>query len=234
MSLDAITVAVDFGAASDRALEMAGGLARALGATLRLLHVEQLEMPPYFTSEQLAALDRERAAVRAQAHQFLKRHGQRFTTVPFTTVVEDRAPVEAILHHQDDTDLLVMGTNGRRGPRRWWLGSVAEQVIDASRRPVLVVRADSPVPGPDRRFDRILLETGATPSSEPTAAERLTGDMARTLGSTIVESAGRPLCDVLPGSGASLVVVTGGPSAQESLLRTCTTPILFVPPAIRS
>ncbi|MDC6134470.1 universal stress protein, partial [Burkholderia gladioli] len=34
----------------------------------------------------------------------------------------------------------VMGTHGRRGMRRFWLGSVAESLLRSARRPVLVVR----------------------------------------------------------------------------------------------
>lgn len=38
-------------------------------------------------------------------------------------------------------DVIVLGTHGRRGVRRLLMGSVAEQVVRASHRPVLLVRA---------------------------------------------------------------------------------------------
>jgi nucleotide-binding universal stress UspA family protein len=36
-------------------------------------------------------------------------------------------------------DLVVVGTHGRTGPRRWLLGSVAERVVQLSKSPVLTV-----------------------------------------------------------------------------------------------
>jgi hypothetical protein len=48
-----ILVAVDFGEASARAVAVGGALAAHCGATLRLLHAEPFEAPPYFTPEQI-------------------------------------------------------------------------------------------------------------------------------------------------------------------------------------
>jgi nucleotide-binding universal stress UspA family protein len=41
---------------------------------------------------------------------------------------------------KERVDLVVMGTVGRRGPRRRLIGSVPQRVIDASEAPVLVVK----------------------------------------------------------------------------------------------
>ena len=48
----------------------------------------------------------------------------------------------AILEYADDADidLIVMGSHGRRGVRRMLLGSVAEEVVRTSDRPVLTIR----------------------------------------------------------------------------------------------
>lgn len=43
-----------------------------------------------------------------------------------------------------DADLIVMGTHGRHGFKRFLLGSVAEQVVREACCPVLLVRGDSP------------------------------------------------------------------------------------------
>jgi nucleotide-binding universal stress UspA family protein len=52
-------------------------------------------------------------------------------------------PVEEILQLADEAgaELIVVGTHGRRGARRWLLGSVAERLIRHARCSVLVARA---------------------------------------------------------------------------------------------
>lgn len=45
---------------------------------------------------------------------------------------------------REDADLIIMGTHGRRGVGRLWLGSDAEHVLRLSPVPVLVVRAPQP------------------------------------------------------------------------------------------
>jgi nucleotide-binding universal stress UspA family protein len=49
---------------------------------------------------------------------------------------------EVILDYaaEHDVDLIVMGTHGRRGPARMFLGSVAEEVVRQARCPVLTLR----------------------------------------------------------------------------------------------
>ncbi|APD12436.1 Stress response protein NhaX [Pandoraea sputorum] len=44
------------------------------------------------------------------------------------------------------TDLLVLGTHGRKGVRRMLLGSVAEQVLRHSHRPVMLVKESTTLP----------------------------------------------------------------------------------------
>lgn len=51
-------------------------------------------------------------------------------------------PAESILARAEEigADLIVMGTQGKRGIKRFFLGSVAEQVLRASAIPVLTIR----------------------------------------------------------------------------------------------
>lgn len=137
-----VLVAVDFGDASSRAVSLAGIIAEQCGIPLRLLHAESIEAPPYFTHDQLESLEQQRQSIRAQAEQFLTRYGRQHTKYPFAAIVADGEPAAAILHHAHDGDVIVMGTHGRRGPKRWWLGSVAERVLRETTHPLFVVRAD--------------------------------------------------------------------------------------------
>jgi len=56
-------------------------------------------------------------------------------------VMSDRAPVDAILDVVKDhaANLIVMGTHGRRGFSRAWLGSVTEGVLRHAHIPMLIV-----------------------------------------------------------------------------------------------
>jgi nucleotide-binding universal stress UspA family protein len=56
-------------------------------------------------------------------------------------------PAEAILRDSEygDADLIVMATHGRSGWQQLWLGSVALKVVQGTRRPVLLVRAQAAV-----------------------------------------------------------------------------------------
>ena len=47
----------------------------------------------------------------------------------------------SILDALQDGDLVVMGSHGRSGLKRWVLGSIAEEVLRHSRVPVLMVKA---------------------------------------------------------------------------------------------
>jgi nucleotide-binding universal stress UspA family protein len=53
---------------------------------------------------------------------------------------DPRAMIEGVATKLD-ADLIVMGTHGRRGVRRFLLGSVAEIVARTAPCPVLLVRA---------------------------------------------------------------------------------------------
>ncbi len=141
----AIIAAVDFGEASAAAVRAAGYVAGRLGAPLRLVHAETIEAPPYFTADQIEALEAQRRNARAQAERYLAAFGRRQTASPFEAVISGYSPVEAILREADRASLVVMGTHGRRGPARWWLGSVAERVLREIRCSLLVVRAGEAV-----------------------------------------------------------------------------------------
>ncbi len=133
-----VLVPIDFGDASSRAVEVGTIVASRFGATLAVLHAEFLDAPPYFTRDQLATLGRERAAARSQAEQYLRAFAERLGALGAQVRIVDAAPTPAIVEESGRVDLVVMGTHGRSGPSRWWLGSVAERVVHASHAPVFV------------------------------------------------------------------------------------------------
>ncbi len=49
-------------------------------------------------------------------------------------------PVQALVEASEDHDALLVGTHGRKGLQRFWLGSISEQLVRRAVCPVLVLR----------------------------------------------------------------------------------------------
>lgn len=233
-----ILAAIDFGEASTRAVALAGELAQALGANLRVLHAEALDAPPYFTRAQLDVIEGEAHANRARAVDYVRSFAKGHVAGPFETVVENRSAAEAILHAAADADLVVMGTHGRRGPSRWWLGSVAERVLRETRVPLLVVHASGPaVPGAAAFRSGMVVQPpldGRWPYTHAVATA-----IARAFGGTTYTLATDDPRQARAATGATWVAVpTPTPRSPqwlsqvgEPLVQSCVLPVLFVPEA---
>jgi universal stress protein A len=134
-------VPVDFSANAERALDYACELAAKLGATVRLVHA--FASPPSGlrvaltedTLENLVKEHREALGRLAEARRGTASFGE--------PIVEVGDPRDAIVATAEKlgADLIVMGTQGRRGLSRVMMGSVAEDVIRQAACPVLAVRA---------------------------------------------------------------------------------------------
>lgn len=64
------------------------------------------------------------------------------------TQIDAASPADAITSYcdEEDIDLVVLGTHGRRGLQRLFIGSVAEEVVRTAPCPVLTIRAGEDVP----------------------------------------------------------------------------------------
>jgi nucleotide-binding universal stress UspA family protein len=135
-----ILVATDFGEAARHAGDVACELAAKFGARLTLLHVWTVPMPAYAETITLP-LDRIQHA--ADEAMELEAKRLRATFGELRTIVVPGVPwcaiVEAAQEH--GFDLLVIGTHGRKGVPRLFLGSVAEKVVRASPVPVLTLHS---------------------------------------------------------------------------------------------
>lgn len=228
-----IVAAVDFEGASARAVTLAGFIAAAGSGSLRVIHAERFEPPPYFTLEQIVRLEEERREASQAVAAELERFVAAATEWPAEVAVVDGAPVEVVLAASAGADLIVLGTHGRRGPSRWWLGSVAERIVRGAHVPVLVTRADTVLEADV--FARVMLVGDGEPGPD---ARRCAEQMAAT-GDGLVEivpALGHCPPDVL--GRASLVVVDGRarrsswglPDLVVEALGQCSRPVLFLPP----
>lgn len=229
-----ILVGVDFGEASARALAIARVLASDFQAHLRALHAERFEPPPYFTIEQITRLEAERHIAQAAAVEHLARFAAA-SAYQVESLVVDEPPVEAILDGAAGADLIVVGTHGRRGPGRWWLGSVAERVVRAAVVPVLVTRAAHT--SPRDVFERVTFvhDSEIDDAIARGCAARLAG-----IGSgALLEAGAIALCDANALQQATLIVMAtrhdrpswGLSDPVAKVLSSCERPVLFVPTA---
>jgi len=123
---------IDFGRISIPTIEMARELAKENDAIIYLLSIV-----PTDKAEVRAHLDKvAHDSLRAVARKWLE--GQ----VAHEIVVRSGKPATAILKAGEElrADLVIMATHGRTGKDRARLGSVTEEVVRRSTRPVLTIR----------------------------------------------------------------------------------------------
>lgn len=142
-----ILCSVDFSEISDLALKHAATGASVFKSELVVFHAQSFALPPYFTSSQIAELKRQRQGEKARARDFLRLHvkkilGPAAEAIRIKYDLEDAHPVDAILAaaKRHKSELIVMGTHGRGGAKRVWLGSVLENVVRQAGVPVFAVR----------------------------------------------------------------------------------------------
>ena len=143
-----ILVPVDGSDTSNRGLDEALRLARLTGAQLRLVHVID-ELSLMIGMESFAALSADTVRLLREGGQQILADARRRAAaagVQAETVLVDTftsGVCDEILRQCNEwgTDLVVLGTHGRRGVRRLFMGSDAEQVVRLAPVPVLLVRA---------------------------------------------------------------------------------------------
>ena len=126
-----------------RAVSEAALSRRALGASPHLDYPGPLMDPPEYAWE-LAEHEASSARTYLEQHQGPLAH--RGLQVGTQVLHGPPAPQLVALMQDAPNRLLVMCTRGRSGVGRWVLGSVADQVLRSSGRPVLVIRPTLPVP----------------------------------------------------------------------------------------
>lgn len=136
---------------------MAVSLAQKFGASIELLHVWPA---PYFGAghgyDAAVLIDpgQEKSlfdVIRSNAVKEMQAFAASISVpagVTIDTHIESGDAPHRILEFIDEKrpDLVVVGTHGRTGPRRWLLGSVAERVVQHSKSPVLTVPPGSASP----------------------------------------------------------------------------------------
>jgi nucleotide-binding universal stress UspA family protein len=153
-------VPLDGAQLAEQAVSVAASLARRSGAVLRLASVEQ-PLPALVLSPEApgAAIEAEQD-VRAEVADYLESTAQAIRDVQGGTIQTSvlQGPVNRALEgyaESEKIDLIVMTTRGRGGLSRWFIGSVADQLLRHTRVPVLLLHPRE-LPQPTE-FRRILI-----------------------------------------------------------------------------
>lgn len=164
-----IAVAVDFSTESLAALEHALSLAERTGAEIVLLHAG---FSPETPERIPGVLHSSYTRYAAQLAEEMARDERRLDALRAKLETRGRVVSHILVHGRADTalaeaadelgaDLLVAGTHGRTGVKRFLLGSVAERVVRLTPTSVMIARGTPP----DEGYRSILVPTDFTPQA---------------------------------------------------------------------
>jgi len=142
-----VLVATDFSECSDAALRYARALSGQFGARLHVLHAIELVGAVdvagigVFSPATPEFIDELESDARGRLNRLLEPTDKDALKAQ-TVVTTGGTPPQAIVDYakEEDIDLIVVGTHGRRGLSHFLLGSVAERVLRQAPCPVLTVR----------------------------------------------------------------------------------------------
>lgn len=172
MKLEIILVGIDFSDQSDNARQHALRIAQRQRGALILAHADPRYRGSEAERDEVAAMSDLLAAeaLRCRREQKPQAPGSDEhdsapgeITVSHVCIADHPDPGLAKVANEYDVDLVAVGTHGRTGLGRFFLGSVAERTVRLAETNVLVVRGD----GPDSRgYRRILVPTDFSDSAE--------------------------------------------------------------------
>ncbi|MBP1757278.1 MAG: universal stress protein UspA [Firmicutes bacterium] len=143
-----ILVPVDGSECSDRAIDQAIELVQFYQGKLVLLHVIDDESFFIFSDYPSAPINFEaieilRQRMQVAAAEILKRAKDRCAVLGdrVEIVSQEGHPVDKIVEYanQDEIDMIVMGSHGRRGFRHSYLGSTTHKVAANTAKPLMII-----------------------------------------------------------------------------------------------
>ena len=184
--LRSVLVPLDGSPLAEQAIPVAAALAKGTGAKLHFATVEPplslmvMTAPeeggvpvPGLHDLQLQVRGQWRAYLASKAEEVRTTHGVRAAT---RVLAGQSAPALAAYADSHEIDLVVMTTHGRGGISRFWLGSVADQLLRRTAVPVLLLRPQESTIPP--QFHCVLVALDGSAQSEEAIAPALT--LART------------------------------------------------------
>lgn len=131
--LDRILVPLDGSDTAEIALTWGVSLAKDFGAELKLYQGIAHAPIGHPTLDKAVGLEV------ANAKEYLDKVAAKHPELKVTTIAEVAGPNLGIIEHADDCDMIIMSSHGLSGVKRWLLGSVAESVLQAADKPLMIV-----------------------------------------------------------------------------------------------
>lgn len=227
---------IDLSPVSEGVLKWAALFARTFKAPLEVLHADWWEPPRYFTESQIQQLSRQQL----EGEKVLRRELEALAKAALggldagnITAVEGHPSEQILLRARKlKTGLIVMGSHGRTEIARLRLGSVAEDVVRASRCPVLIAKRPKET-GTAPAIQNILCPVNFTSLSQQSL--EISSELASAFGARLwvvhatdgeeinVDKVRRHICDWVPQEvrvrcKVSEVVRRGNPAEQIILM----------------
>ncbi len=145
MAYQNILVPVDGSDTSFAAVKQAAELAKAFGSKITVVQV--LALDPYIAAEYITAaqtndlIERARTSIQATLEEAKAKFSAEGLQVE-ARLLEGQVIHQEIINAAKETnaDLIVIGSHGRTGLKKLFLGSVAQNILGDTGVPVLVVR----------------------------------------------------------------------------------------------
>ncbi len=160
--------ATDFSASADLALPYAVSIARRFGSTLYVTHI--VSRRPWLGAapeETPHSFDQRRRQAERQLSKVL--NAECMSGIPEEAILQEgdiRAAMSHLVENRE-IDLVVVGSHGRHGIRRLLLGSKAEDILEATTCPVLIVGPRVVPEKTSTAMQRVLFPTDFTPEALP-------------------------------------------------------------------
>ena len=140
-----IMIPLDGSRCSEMILPYARRLARSMGLSVELFHaIDQKSVVEYIDPAHGRYMETVETELQQRAQQYLHTTAaEQLTELTVECSVDLGLPENAIVTRAEQRNgtLIAMATRGHSGIKRWFLGSVADKVLQATKNPLLLVKA---------------------------------------------------------------------------------------------
>ena len=186
MMYQTILVPLDGSLLAETALPYAEELSARLGSDVTLIYISESIDDPHRHMHQIY-MQKMAESTKQDAEAYARKLGKELA-IQARSVNLAGNPAEEIVKYADSENigLVVLSTHGQSGIRQWTIGSIANKVVRATKRPVVLIRAEGASHGvlQEAMLKKALLPLDGSKESE--AAIPFVAELASRLGMSVV------------------------------------------------